>query len=123
MMGMGVLGFDEINMSQSIKQFTTGSRNATGTVGTTVTAEGSTSIVLAGVGNALTIKAGDVFTVAGVFAVNPQTRESTGSLQQFVVVADTTSSAGGAATVTVAQQCIPLHTRLQQLTRSLLAVL
>jgi hypothetical protein len=101
MMGMGVLGFDEINMSQSIKQFTTGSRNATGTVGTTVTAQGSNTIVLAGVGNALTIKAGDVFTVAGVFAVNPQTRESTGSLQQFVVVADTTSSAGGAATVTV----------------------
>ena len=101
LMGTGVLGFEEINMSQSIKQFTTGSRNATGTVGTTVTAEGSTSIVLAGVGNALTIKAGDIFTVAGVFAVNPQTRESTGSLQQFVVVADTTSSAGGAATVTV----------------------
>ena len=101
MMGMGVLGFDEINMSQSIKQFTTGSRNATGTVGTTVTAQGSNTIVLAGVGNALTIKAGDVFTVASVFAVNPQTRESTGSLQQFVVVADTVSSAGGAATVTV----------------------
>ena len=101
MMGMGVLGFDEINMSQSIKQFTTGSRNATGTVGTTVTAQGSNTIVLAGVGNALTIKAGDVFTVAGVFAVNPQTRESTGSLQQFVVVTDVTSSAGGAATVTV----------------------
>jgi hypothetical protein len=101
MMGMGVLGFDEINMSQSIKQFTTGSRNATGTVGTTVTAQGSNTIVLAGVGNALTIKAGDVFTVAGCFSVNPQTRESTGSLQQFVVVADTVSSAGGAATVTV----------------------
>jgi hypothetical protein len=101
MMGMGVLGFDEINMSQSIKQFTTGSRNATGTVGTTVTAQGSNTIVLAGVGNALTIKAGDVFTVAGCFSVNPQTRESTGSLQQFVVVADVTSSSGGAATVTV----------------------
>jgi hypothetical protein len=101
MMGMGVLGFDEINMSQSIKQFTTGSRNATGTVGSTVTAQGSNTIVLAGVGNALTIKAGDVFTVAGCFSVNPQTRESTGSLQQFVVVADTVSSSGGAATVTV----------------------
>jgi hypothetical protein len=101
MMGMGVLGFDEINMSQSIKQFTTGTRNATGTTGAAVTAQGSNTIVLAGVGNALTIKAGDVFTVAGVFAVNPQTRESTGSLQQFVVVADVTSSAGGAATVTV----------------------
>jgi hypothetical protein len=101
MMGMGVLGLDEINMSQSIKQFTTGTRNATGTVGTTVTAQGSETIVLAGVGNALTIKAGDVFTVAGCFSVNPQTRESTGSLQQFVVVADVTSSSGGAATVTV----------------------
>ena len=101
MMGMGVLGFDEINMSQSIKQFTTGTRNATGTTGAAVTTEGSNTIVLAGVGNALTIKAGDVFTVAGVFSVNPQTRESTGSLQQFVVLADTTSSAGGAATVTV----------------------
>jgi hypothetical protein len=101
MMGMGVLGLDEINMSQSIKQFTTGTRNSTGTVNTTVTTEGSNTIVLAGVGNALTIKAGDVFTVAGVFSVNPQTRESTGSLQQFVVLADTVSSAGGVATVTV----------------------
>ena len=101
MMGMGVLGYEEINMSQSIKQFTTGSRNATGTTGAAVTTEGSTTIVLAGVGNALTIKTGDVFTVADCYAVNPQTRESTGSLQQFVVVADTTSSAGGAATVTV----------------------
>jgi hypothetical protein len=101
MMGTGVLGFDEINMSQSIKQFTTGSRNATGTTGAAVVTEGSNTIVLAGVGNALTIKAGDVFTVAGCFSVNPQTRESTGSLQQFVVLADVTSSAGGAATVTV----------------------
>jgi hypothetical protein len=101
MMGMGVLGLDEINMSQSIKQFTTGTRNATGTTGAAVTAQGSNTIVLAGVGNALTIKAGDVFTVAGCFSVNPQTRESTGSLQQFVVLADVTSSAGGAATVTV----------------------
>jgi len=101
MMGMGVLGLDEINMSQSIKQFTTGTRNSTGTTGAAVTAQGSNTIVLAGVGNALTIKAGDVFTVAGCFSVNPQTRESTGSLQQFVVLADVTSSAGGAATVTV----------------------
>ena len=101
MMGMGVLGLDEINMSQSIKQFTTGTRNSTGTVGASVTTEGSNTIVLAGVGNTLTIKAGDVFTVAGVYSVNPQTRESTGSLQQFVVLADVTSSAGGAATVTV----------------------
>jgi len=101
MMGTGVLGFDEINMSQSIKQFTTGSRGATGnTTSAAVTAEGATSIALTVASN-VTIKAGDVFTVADCFAVNPQTRESTGSLFQFVVLADVTAS-GTAVTVTVA---------------------
>ena len=91
MFGEGILGYDELNMSQSIKQFTTGSRAGTVTVSTTVTAEGSTSIVLTGLGST-TIKAGDVFTIGSVFAVNPQTRESTGSLYQFVALADVTAS-------------------------------
>ena len=100
MMGTGVLGFDEINMSQSIKQFTTGTRGATGnTTSAAVTAEGATSIALT-VASGATIKAGDVFTVADCFAVNPQTRESTGSLFQFVVLSDVTAS-GTAVTVTV----------------------
>ena len=100
MMGTGVLGFDEINMSQSIKQFTTGTRGATGnTTSAAVTAEGATSIALT-VASGATIKAGDVFTVADCFAVNPQTRESTGSLFQFVALADVTAS-GTAVTVTV----------------------
>ena len=100
MMGTGVLGFDEINMSQSIKQFTTGSRT-NGTTAAAVTAEGATSISLTGLGSTNTVLAGDVFTVADCFAVNPQTRESTGSLFQFVALANVTAS-GGAATVTVA---------------------
>jgi hypothetical protein len=98
MFGEGILGYDELNMSQSIKQFTTGSRAGTVTVSTTVTAEGSTSIVLTGLGSTI-IKAGDVFTIGSVFAVNPQTRESTGSLYQFVALADVTAST--TATVTV----------------------
>jgi len=98
MFGEGILGYDELNMSQSIKQFTTGSRTGTVTVSTAVTSEGSTSIVLTGLGST-TIKAGDVFTIANVYAVNPQTRESTGSLYQFVALADVTAST--TATVTV----------------------
>jgi hypothetical protein len=78
-------------MSQSIKQFTTGSRAGTVTVSTSVTTEGSTTIVLTGLGST-TIKAGDVFTIADCYAVNPQTRESTGSLFQFVALADVTAS-------------------------------
>ena len=101
MMGTGVLGYDEINMSQSIKQHTTGSRVATGnSVTTTVSAQGAASIALT-IGSGLTVKAGDVFTVADCFAVNPQTRESTGSLFQFVALADATASSG-TWTVTVA---------------------
>ena len=105
MMGTGVLGFDEINMSQSIKQHTTGSRVATGnSVTTTVASQGASSIALT-IGSGLTVKAGDVFTVAGCFAVNPQTRESTGSLFQFVALADATA-VSTAITVTVA----PIYT-------------
>ena len=105
MMGTGVLGYDEINMSQSIKQHTTGSRVATGnSVTTTVSSEGAASIALT-IGNGLTVKQGDVFTVADCFAVNPQTRESTGSLFQFVALADATAT-GTAIVVTVA----PIYT-------------
>jgi hypothetical protein len=91
MFGEGILGYDELNMSQSIKQFTTGSRTGTVTVNATVSTEGSTTVVLTGLGST-TIKAGDVFTIADCFAVNPQTRESTGSLFQFVALADVTAS-------------------------------
>ena len=100
MMGTGVLGYDEINMSQSIKQFTTGSRAATGsTTSAAVTAEGATSISMT-VGSGVTVKQGDVFTIADCYAVNPQTRESTGSLFQFVAAADATA-VSTAITVTV----------------------
>lgn len=103
MMGMGVLGFDEINMSQSIKQFTTGTRNATGgTTSAAVSTQGATTIAITGAGSGATVKAGDVFTVGGCFAVNPQTRESTGSLFQFVVLADVTLGASGEGNLTVA---------------------
>jgi hypothetical protein len=99
LMGEGILGYDEMAMSQSIKQHTTGTRTGAHTVTTTVSAQGATTIAITGTGTQ-TIKKGDVFTIANVFAVNPQTRESTGSLQQFVATADATAVAG-AYTVSV----------------------
>jgi hypothetical protein len=114
MMGMGVLGFDEVNMSQSIKQHTTGTRAATGaTVASTVTSEGASTLSLT-VGSAETIAVGDVFTIADCFAVNPQTRESTGSLFQFVALASSTTST--TATVTVAPMYSANHALATMLT-------
>lgn len=57
---------------------------------------GSTTIaVTAGTG---TIVRGDVFTIAGVFSVHPETKVSTGQLFQFVCASD---YAGGGGNVTV----------------------
>jgi len=97
MMGTGVLGFDEINMSQSIKQHTTGNWGTSITVTSTVSTQGQSTLGISFTGSSKTWNVGDVFTIAGVYAVNPQTRESTGSLQQFVV----TQAATGSSTATL----------------------
>lgn len=99
-MSEGILGLDEMSMSQSIASHTTGSRTgAADTVATTVATQGQTTIVLT-VGSGVTFKLGDVFTIANVYAVNPMTRQSTGALYQFVVLADATA-VSTAVTVTV----------------------
>ena len=108
MMGTGVLGFDEINMSQSIKVHTTGSRAGTILVNGAVSTQGQSTISIDGLTGATdTVTAGDVFTIAGVFAVNPQTRESTGSLQQFVVTAAQTGVSNALANMAISP---PIYT-------------
>lgn len=53
------------------------------------------------------LKAGDVITLAGVFEVNPITKQSTGRLQNFVVTADANSGAStGPAALTISPPII-----------------
>lgn len=47
------------------------------------------------------LNVGDTFTIAGVFAVNPQNRQSTGALRQFVVTAPGVSDGAGAMTINI----------------------
>ena len=102
MMGEGVLGYDEMNMSQSIVNHTTGSRAGTILVNGAVSTQGQSTISIDGLTGATdTVTAGDVFTIAGVYAVNPQTRLSTGSLQQFVVTAAQTGSSNALANMAI----------------------
>ena len=107
MMGEGVLGYDEMNMSQSIVNHTTGSRAGTILVNETVSTQGQATITLDGFSSGTTVTVGDVFTMAGVYAVNPQTRLSTGSLQQFVVTAAQTASGGDMANMAISP---PMYT-------------
>lgn len=93
-------GFDWA-MSQNIPVHTVGAWVGTPLVNG-VPAAGATSIVTDGWTGSVTglLKKGDIFTIAGVYGVNPQSRMSTGELQQFVVTADVNSTTG-AATIPV----------------------
>lgn len=64
---------------------------------------GST-LALSGLGT-YAFKAGDVFTVDGVYGINPESYESTGSLQQFVIQADIAGSS--TVTLSISPSIIP----------------
>jgi len=100
-------GFD-IYMDQNIKTHTTGEDRKSGSspallIGLT----GGTLMPSTGAGTLNThieiidvklvaskaLKTGDVFTIAGVYAVNPMSGESTGTLREFVVTADASCAA------------------------------
>jgi hypothetical protein len=57
-------------------------------------------------GNGKTVAAGEVFTIAGVYMVNPRSKANTGILQQFTVIDDETASGTGTATLTVSPPMI-----------------
>lgn len=68
--------------------------NGTAVINTnTVNGAGQTGSTLTVAALNGTVTAGSVFTIAGVNAVNPQSRQDTGSLQQFVVTAAAASGA------------------------------
>lgn len=101
-----MLGNVDAYMTQTLPALTTGSRT---TSGAALVNGASQAVTYAAVkssyaqtlsvdtlGASQTVKAGDVFTIAGVNAVNPRTKADLGYLQQFVVLADATATGGGA---------------------------
>ena len=62
---------------------------------------GTQTLAVAGLGAAGTVKEGEVFTLAGVFDVNPINKTTQTFLKQFVVTADATADGAGAATLTI----------------------
>jgi hypothetical protein len=78
---------------------------------TTAGQTGSTLLTQAWTGAiAPRLNKGDVFTIAGVNAINPQSYQSTTQLQQFVVTAPVSSDAGGLASIPIYPPIIPVNT-------------
>ena len=91
----------EIFMDQNVQSQTVG--NYAGTPVVNGANQTGSVLVTNGWSASLTglLNVGDVFTIAGVYAVNPKNRQSTGSLQNFSVTAVANSDAGGNSTISV----------------------
>ena len=93
---IGETGGFEFAENTLLPSFTFGARNNAYLTNSAVAQTGSSLIVDTG---ANAMAAGDVFTIGGVFRVHPETKASTGVLQQFVVTA---AYAGGGGTISIA---------------------
>src|SRR6266404_2976535 len=94
------------SMDQNTRTHTIGGLGGTPAVAS-VPADGATTLATSGwTASTATVKRGDVFTIGGggttpVNAVNPQNRQNTGALRQFVITADVTSDSGGLMTLPI----------------------
>ncbi len=91
----------EIYMDQNVQVQTTGNYAGSGVVngaaqtGSSLVTNGWTANI------AVLLNVGDVITLAGVNAVNPKNRQSTGSLGNFVVTSTVSSDGSGNATIPI----------------------
>jgi hypothetical protein len=98
---LGEIAGIEWNESEMTPRFTAGSRDDTTPITNTATwANGDTTIVTTGFDNGATLTVGDVFTVSGVYSVNPETKVSTGCLMQFAITAAKTCDGSDTISVT-----------------------
>lgn len=103
---MGTAAGMTFKMSQNVYQHTTGTQGGTPLVngasqtGSSLVTDGWTAAA------AQRLNVGDVFTIAGVYAINPQTRQSTGALRQFVVTAAGISDGSGNMTISISPSIV-----------------
>lgn len=95
--GRMALGIGDWYQSPNAPVFTTGEATSASSPRVKGANQTGTSLITDGWGSGATnLNEGDVFTVAGVNAVNPLSYQDTGALQQFVLTADVSDSTGDA---------------------------
>jgi hypothetical protein len=101
-----MLGDMEAYVTNSLPTFTSGTRggnalidgaNQNSTYASVKDGAWQQTLTIDNVGNAQTVAAGEVFTIADVYAVNPRTKARMSYLQQFTVITGGTSTATATA--------------------------
>lgn len=105
MFGHKQLGIDEWYQDQNRPAHTTGTFTSSTPLVNGASQTGSSLITDGWASGASSLKKGDVFTVGGVYQVNPQSKANTGRLQQFVVTSDI-SDTTGAMTIAISPSII-----------------
>ena len=98
------LGIERWYQDQNIPRFTSGACPAASTPLVLGAGQTGSSIATDGWGAASAPVKGDIVTFAGVYAVNPLSKESTGRLHQFVLTA--TPAAGASITLSISPSII-----------------
>lgn len=107
MFGENLLGFEGAYMDQNLRMHQFGAQggspqvNGANQTGNSLITNGWTAAI------AQRMNVGDVFTIANVFAVNPQNRQSTGDLRQFVVTAPASTDGAGNMTIQISPAITP----------------
>ena len=107
---LGTISNIDVYQAQNVKTFTCGTRtnttplvngnNQTSTYASVATTN-TQNLIIKGAGNAVTYAAGDIFTIDGVYAVNPVSKATLPWLKQFSVTTLNTTTAGGDITVVI----------------------
>ena len=117
-MKLPMIGSIQPHMAQTVVSITTGDRTEADSTGIKIAGASQSSnyadvkdgytqsLNLDGMGAGDTVKRGEVFTIADVYAVNPRTKATQTYLRQFVVLADATADSTGAITLSIANPII-----------------
>ena len=98
------------SMDQLVASRTVGTQGGTPLVNGA--SQSGASLITDGWSNSITnvVRAGDIFTIAGVFAVNAITKQTLNRLQQFVVTASANSDGSGNATLSISPAIVATGT-------------
>lgn len=87
---------------------------------TATAAQEAVNLAVTGMGNAAIVKAGTAYTVAGVYAIDPETQEQLGYLYTFIAASDVTLNASGVGTIVTTTK---MRTTAESITKATISAL